>query len=256
MDAVRNVADLGNTRLKWGRVDRAGRLGPVSALPPDDPEAWEVAWPAFAGDGDMPTSWAVSSVNPPVAARFATFLEAKGVAARWFRSAADVPLSSSLRHPETAGADRALAVAAALGVARNGSLGPGLVVLCGTAVTVERVGPDGVWQGGAIAAGLALTARALHTLTAQLPMVSPRDAPPPWGDSTRPALEAGVFWGVVGSVRELLTRQAEGFGPADPWVVWSGGDADVLARAVGWPGALVVPDLVLHGLARVGFVAS
>ena len=54
----------------------------------------------------------------------------------------------------------------------------GLVVLCGTAVTIERVAADGTWQGGAIAAGLSMTARALHLLTAQLPLVDPREAPP------------------------------------------------------------------------------
>ena len=32
---------------------------------------------------------------------------------------------------------------------------------------------DGTWQGGAIAPGLGLSARALHQLTAQLPLVSP-----------------------------------------------------------------------------------
>jgi hypothetical protein len=59
---------------------------------------------------------------------------------------------------------------------------------------------------------------------------------------------------VVGAVRELLARQSEGMdqgGP--PWVVWTGGDAPALARAVDWPGARVVPDLVLHGLAAVAF---
>ena len=89
-------------------------------------------------------------------------------------------------------------------------------------------------------------------MTAQLPLVTPRQAPPPWGNATVPALEAGVFWGVVGGVRELLTRQAAGLGTR-PWVVWTGGDAEVLAPAVAWEGAEVVPDLVLRGLAAVAF---
>jgi type III pantothenate kinase len=128
---------------------------------------------------------------------------------------------------------------------------PGLVVSCGTAITIERVAADGTWQGGAIATGLGLSARALHLLTAQLPLVSPPPAPAAWGRSTRPAIEAGVFWGAVGTVRELLARQSEGLD--DPWLVWTGGDADRLAPCIDWGDVRVVPDLVLEGLARLAF---
>jgi type III pantothenate kinase len=246
---LRIVADLGNSRLKWGRLGDDGRVGPVVALPADDPGAWASAWDAWNPHAATPSAWAVSSVNPPSAGKLGAFLQARRVAeVTWYGSAADVPVRHSLEHSETAGADRALAVAAALANRPEGR--PGLVVLCGTALTVERVSADGVWQGGAITAGIGLMARALNALTAQLPLIVPADGslPAAWGTATRPALEAGVFWGVVGAVRELLTRQAADLDPP-PWVVWSGGDAGVLARAVGWEGARVVPDLVLHGLA-------
>jgi type III pantothenate kinase len=245
------VADVGNSRLKWGRLDDSGQLGDVVALPLNDPDRWREVWKAWEPAQGPGSSWAVSSVNPTVAERLARFLEDIGASrTSWFRFANDVPLRHALHRPETAGADRALAVAAALGLAGIGR--PGMVVLCGTAVTVERVAADGTWQGGAIAAGLSLQARALHEMTAQLPLVSPSQSPPAWGSSTVPALEAGVFWGAVGTVRELLMRQATGL--ADhPWVIWTGGDAETLAPAVAWPGARVVPNLVLLGLASVAF---
>lgn len=249
--APRVVADLGNSRSKWGRLDDRGRVAEVVTLGVADAAAWADAWHRWGLDGGEPSSWAVASVNPPAADRFAGFLTARGVSrTAWYRSAAEVPVRHGLKTPETAGADRALAVVGALAGRPAG--GPGLVVLCGTAVTVERVAGDGTWQGGAITAGLGLTARALHILTAQLPLVVPRGAPPAWGPSTLPALEAGVFWGVVGGVRELLTRQAEGLEPA-PWVIWTGGDAGALAPGVAWDGAEVVSDLVLRGLAAVAF---
>ena len=224
------------------------------SLAVDDDEARGIdAWTGWGIVGGAATSWAIASVNPPAAGRLAGFLTRRGVQqAAWFRSAAEVPVRHALEHPETAGADRALAVAGAVADLPEGR--PGLVVLCGTAVTVERVALDGTWQGGAIAAGLGLTARALHMLTAQLPLAVPRGAPQPWGTSTMPALEAGVFWGVVGGVRELLTRQADDLGPA-PWVVWTGGDADGWRRpspgtgprssptwsSAAWPGSRSVP---------------
>ena len=246
---LRIAADLGNTRLKWGRIDAAGEVGPTVYLPTDDPAAWDDAWRRWSPGTDAPSAWVVASVNPPAGERLLRFLVEKRVSSVvWLRSAAEVPVRHVLPHPEATGSDRALAVFAA--VAAKGGCGPGLVVLCGTAMTVERVGVDGVWQGGAIAAGLRLTANALHASTAQLPFVPPRSAPPPWGDSTVPAIEAGVFWGAVGAARELIARQSEGLGP-DPWVAWAGGDAELLAPVVGGPDAWVVPDLVLRGLARV-----
>lgn len=245
----RIVADLGNSRLKWGRLGAGGRLEETVSLPVDDPSTWDQAWNQWDPSRDGASTWAIASVNPPVAERLAAFLAGRPAGrthASWYRSAVDVPVRHSLERLGSAGADRALAVSAAVSDHPHGR--PGMVVLCGTAVTVERVTADGVWQGGAIAAGLNLTARALHMLTAQLPLIEPREAPPAWGNATLPALEAGIFWGVVGAVRELLTRQAIGLNEA-PWVVWTGGDADPLARAVDWPDARVVPDLVLRGLA-------
>jgi type III pantothenate kinase len=248
---LRIVADLGNSRLKLGSLGPSGALERVVALPAGDPASWQATWSDWNPGNALASSWAISSVNPPAAALLRTFLGERGIGqATWYRSAAEVGVRHALDQAETAGADRALAVAAAVSSSPVGR--PGLVALCGTAVTVERVSADGVWLGGAIAAGLGLTARALHMLTAQLPLVSPQEAPPSWGNATRPALEAGVYWGVVGAIRELLTRQSKGLEPT-PWLVWSGGDAEALAPAIPWEGARVVPDLVLEGLARVGF---
>ncbi len=129
------------------------------------------------------------------------------------------------------------------------------MVSCGTALTIERITDDGTWQGGIIAPGLGVAARALHLLTAQLPVVELRQPPPAWGRSTRPALEAGVFWGMVGAVRELLARQADDMNGI-PSVVWTGGDAELLAGPVAGSDARIEPDLVLLGLAQVAFVPS
>jgi type III pantothenate kinase len=129
---------------------------------------------------------------------------------------------------------------------------PGLVVSCGTAITIERITSAGVWQGGVIAPGLFLGARALHLLTAQLPLIHPDQSAPFWGRGTLLSLEAGVFWGAVGAVRELLARQTFDDG-AKPWVVWTGGDAERLAKPVSGDDARIIPDMVLQGLVRAAF---
>lgn len=242
---LRVLADLGNSRLKWGRLRSDGGLDVVS-LPLDNPAAWRDAWSLWNPSGG-PSSWAISTVNPPVAARLGGFLDAQpGLSARWFRSAADVPVRHELESPETAGTDRAFAV---LGALAGRGAGPGIVVSCGSAITVERISADGVWQGGAIAPGLRLAAEALDGLSSQLPLVRPDRPPAAWGRSTIPALEAGVFWSTVGAIRALVAGQAEGLSPR-PWVVLSGGDAERLMgpAALDLPDARLAPALVLDGL--------
>ena len=250
---IRIVADLGNSRLKWGRLDAAGALAATAALPLDDPEVWAGTLDSWAAGG-AEISWAIASVNPPLADRLAAFLGRRGIGAiRWFRSAADVPVPHDLDRPETAGADRALAVLAAIELHRSGR--SGLVVSCGTALTVERVDVAGIWAGGAIAPGLGLSARGLNRLTAQLPLVAVDGPGPAWGTSTEPAIAAGLFWGTLGAIRELVARQSQGLGPGTPWLVWTGGEAALFAPWIEWPGATTCPHLVLMGLARAGFAS-
>jgi type III pantothenate kinase len=251
LDAI--VVDLGNSRLKWGRLDAGGMLTTTLALPLDDQNTWSDAWDRWTLAGER-SRWAISSVNPPVADRLQSFLADRSVAdIRWWTSAADVPVLHALETPETTGADRALSVSAALGLVGPGR--PGLVVSCGSAIVVEHVSAAGVWQGGAIAPGIGLAARALKVLTAQLPQVEVGEAPPAWGASTEPAIRAGLFWGTVGSIKEIVARQSAGLEPR-PWQMWTGGDALRLASFVSGAQARVVPDLVLLGLARVAFGAS
>jgi type III pantothenate kinase len=245
------VADLGNTRLKWGRLDESGRLVEVLALPLDDPSAWASAWAEWDRLDPRNAWWAVSSVNPPVADRLEAFLQEQHVGrVSWIRSAAEVPVAKDVEGADTGGSDRALAVFAASRLMPAGR--PGLVVMCGTAITVERLTAAGVWQGGAIAPGLWLTARALHLMTAQLPMIEVIKAPPAWGRGTEQSLEAGIFWGIVGAVRELLARQRDDL-DGDPWVVWTGGDAALLAPPVSGPDVRIEANLILLGIAAVGF---
>ncbi|MGO9463799.1 MAG: type III pantothenate kinase [Isosphaeraceae bacterium] len=251
---LRVVADLGNSRLKWGRIDESGTLVERIALPVDDPAAWADAWNRWKSLAAAGSSWAVSSVNPPVAERLAAFLESHNIdAIRWIGSAAAVPVAKDVEGAESGGSDRALAVYGAVQLMPQGR--PGLVIMCGTAITVERVTARGVWQGGAIAMGLGLAARSLHHFTAQLPLITLSEVSPSWGRGTRDSLEAGVFWGTVGAIRELIFRQVADLG-GSPWVVWTGGDAERLAAEISGYDTRVEPDLILKALAQVALRAG
>jgi type III pantothenate kinase len=244
------VADLGNSRLKWARMVAPGQLAERVALPLER-TAWEQAWTQSSVLSGQPSTWAVSSVNPPVAKILGEFLQSKNIAGLvWFEAAADVPIAKDVEGAEVGGADRALGVLAALRLMPPGKAG--LVVSCGTAITVERITQAGVWEGGAIAPGLAVMASALHIRTAQVPLLDTRqfrsqNPPPPWGRGTIASLEAGVFWGTVGLVKEMISRQTEALG-GETWVIWAGGDGPLLVRYVSGENSRIEPDLVLLGL--------
>ena len=94
--------------------------------------------------------------------------------------------------------------------------------------------------------------RALHLFTAQLPLIHPDHSAPYWGRGTLDSLHAGIFWGTVGAVKELLARQT--FDPGQsPWIIWTGGDSEHLARSVSGEHARIIPDLVLSGLVKAAF---
>ncbi len=100
----------------------------------------------------------------------------------------------------------------------------------GTAITVDLVSADGAFLGGAILPGIAMSARALHEFTDLLPLVDLAElaAPPPaLGTETEAALRAGLFWGAVGGVRELMGQLA---GPERPQVILTGGASAAVAE--------------------------
>lgn len=243
------VADIGNSRIKLAHVGGEGEIGDFATLEIAKQAEWKHLLRAngFAESG---MRWAISSVNPGAATALGRLIDShRPESIQWFRSAGDVPVAHRLSHPESTGADRALAVVGALRLLNVGE--PGIVVSCGTALTVELIDADHVWLGGAITAGLLVISRSLASQTAQLPEVVPTHEVPPLGTETQSAIRGGVYWSLVGAVRELIQQQSTLCGQAKPRIVWTGGDAALIAPAIEGARAHIDDALVLRGLARV-----
>lgn len=151
----------------------------------------------------------------------------------------ELPFGLSVEEPEKVGSDR---LCAAAGAWAEGSR-EAVIVDAGTAVTVDLLS-GGSFRGGSIFPGLSMLAVALHDGTSLLPLVGDLSAgiEPP-GRSTEDAVRAGILWGLVGAVKELVSRTLpEG---ADLWV--TGGGGGFLAPYLGYPVRLE-SDLVLRGL--------
>ena len=111
-----------------------------------------------------------------------------------------------------------------------------LVVVAGTAVTIDALTSDGVFLGGAILPGPDMMRRALHGETAQLPLGGASAMPDLFARSTKDAIAAGVSEAVAGAVVVSAQRLARQSGQSTPRVdmclVVSGGAAAGLLGAL------------------------
>ena len=160
-----------------------------------------------------------------------------------------VPIRVDVDQPSRVGIDRLLAALAAT------QQEPGecyrIVVDAGSAVTVDRVSPDGVFEGGAILPGWGMMAAMLARQTDLLPETEPvfrACVPSVVGRSTEAAIRSGVYWGMVGAVTELVRRMTVETTEAGPILV-TGGDGGPLAEHLGGGRSVRhVPNLVIDGI--------
>ena len=247
------AVDIGNARIKLGlfATPRTSSLPePVRtlSLAGDLLELDQIA-PWLDESLDKPYSWWVASVNRLATTRLTDWIRKHLPEHRITLFTADnLPLTVQLELPDMVGIDR-LINAVAVNCLREANR-PAVIVDVGTAITVDLVSADGAFQGGAILPGLQMSAQALHEFTDLLPLVDMSDlaAPPPaLGKATVSAIQSGLFWGAVGSIRLLIEQLTVGIA-FKPQVFLTGGVSATVARLLG-PDVQHVPNLTLSGVA-------
>ncbi len=231
--------DAGNTRLKYG-VHRDGCWFARGAL---DYSALETLPDCLT---EVPKKLIVCNVaGATVMTRISELATRWGILAESFLSSAEAGgVKNSYLMPGQLGADRW----AALIGARALHFGDALVVMAGTATTVDVLAANGEFRGGAILPGLALMHTALAEKTAGLPLArgSYRDLP----RTTDDAIASGCIQATLGAI-ERIARLSFGASLPDKFLcLMSGGAAPDLAGHLNLP-LLCVEDLVLEGLALI-----
>ena len=172
-----------------------------------------------------------------------------GVEATIVDATSPLPFRVAYETPETLGADRLAAAAAAFTHFTHGVDGTNrsVVVLdAGTALTTEVITADGCYLGGAIMPGPELARASLSRGTALLPEVPLILPHSPVGRSTTEALQAGLLFSFLDGVRGLLARTFSTLdGPT--YVVATGGWGTWLADRLELIDH-VEPHLVLDGI--------
>ena len=232
------------------------------AIPKDDPIPWQTlaSW--------QPEQTVIAGSNPQAVMRVLSgWPDSQLATPLVVRDRSLIPVSVNVEFPEKVGLDRLLNAVAAN--ALRPSHRTAIVVDAGTATTVNLVSSDGVFSGGAILPGLEMSAKALNHYTAALPLVPVHDllgdCPAPPGRNTLEAIRNGLFWGQVGSIRELIRQtclsqklnEPDVIGnddrPNSPWIVLTGGGGPVLSSQ--FPGFFSLPSLGMHGLVLTAWKA-
>jgi type III pantothenate kinase len=145
-------------------------------------------------------------------------------------------------NPKEVGADRLSVSIAAFELYK----GPVVVVDFGTATTFDIVSEKGEYVGGVIAPGIGISSQALFEKAAQLPHVELAKPESIIGRNTRKSMQAGIIYGSIGQVREILSRIKKEIG-GNPKIVATGGYASLIAKEIEMID-IVNQDLVLEGL--------
>jgi len=225
--------DAGNTRLKWGLLDDQGWLGRGTCL-----------YDEIARLGKLlprpERMLACNVAGTHVAQVIDQLARSIDVPLEWFCSApAACGVTNGYADYAQLGADRW----AALIGARSLHAGPALVVMAGTATTIDVLTADGSFAGGLILPGLDLMRSSLARNTAGLPEARGCFSTLP--TNTDDAIVSGALLATAGSI-DRMARHAAG----DHFsILLSGGASRPLLPLLTLP-TRFVDMLVLEGLAR------
>lgn len=247
--------DIGNTRLKWAlyAAPHPGAVllhhGAVFLEAID--ELAEQQWRALPVPHSM-----LGCVVAGEALRWRVEeqLELWDIAPRWVvPSAREAGVSSGYEHPNRLGADRWVALIGARTRALATARGPGqpprpaLVVMVGTAVTVDALDAEGRFLGGLILPGFGLMQKALEMGTAALKV--PTGEVVDFPTNTSDALMSGGVNAMAGAIERQHRRLLRHTG-AEPLLYITGGAAARLKGVIELPFE-VVDTLIFEGLLAV-----
>jgi type III pantothenate kinase len=236
--------DAGNTRVKWAVHDGA-RWSLRGASETARVAAGEP--PAALGDVAVERAIVSNVAGATVAAAIAAACRIPaGDPVFIAAEAARCGVSNRYQTPAQLGSDRWAALIAAHAAARRAPRTQ-LVVMAGTALTVDMLTADGVFLGGIIVPGLALMQSSLHRATALLPAESGQYHTFP-GNSVD-AVTSGAIEAACGAIQRVYAHLAAHSDEA-PHCIGSGGALKALNPHLPFP-VTINDNLVLDGLVEI-----
>ena len=171
----------------------------------------------------------LSSVVPPLTGTMVeTVLELSGRTPLLLTPALNIGLRITTENPAEVGADLVANAVAAFDRFRDNCI----VVDFGTALSFTAVAAPGELRGVAIAPGLTSAVEALSRNTAQLPSVPLAPPPVTIGRNSMHSIQAGIVFGYVGLVGEIIRRMRAELGGSAAVAV-TGGQSQIMVPLLG-----------------------
>ena len=242
--------DVGNTRLKWALYDKAI---PGAKLLAHGAEFLEnIDTLAEGAWSKLPAPQHILGcivVGDHIRRRVTLQLELWDPIPQWvIASAQEAGLVNGYDHPTRLGADRWVAMIGARHRMLDRGIGkPIIVVMVGTAVTVEAIDAAGKFLGGIIIPGHGIMLKALESGTAGLHV--------PTGDvvnfptNTSDALTSGGTFAIAGAVERMIQHLRQHTG-AEPVCFMTGGAGWKMAPSMSVPFELI-DSLIFDGLLEI-----
>jgi type III pantothenate kinase len=239
--------DIGNTRLKWAQYASPAPGALVLAQGAEFLENIDKL-----GDGawrNLPAPRHVLGcvvAGDAVKRRVQEQMDAWDVTPQWVVSSeSEAGLRNGYDHPTRLGADRWVAMIGAYHrMLAQGAPRPMVLVMVGTAVTVEAIDASGKFLGGLILPGHGIMLRALESGTAGLHV--PTGEVCEFPTNTSDALTSGGTFAIAGAVERMVQHVTAHCG-AEPLCVMTGGAGWKMAPSMTRPFELV-DNLIFDGL--------
>ena len=242
--------DVGNTRLKWAQYESAAPgatlLGQGAVFLENIDRLAEGDWSSIAPPGKI---LGCIVAGDAIKRRVVEQLDLWDVPPHWvISSPQEAGMTNGYDHPARLGVDRWVAmIGARQRLLARGSHAPCIVVMVGTAVTVEAIDASGKFLGGIILPGHGIMLRALESGTAGLhvPTGEVYDFP----TNTSDALTSGGTFAIAGAVQRMADNLAHHCGQA-PVCIMTGGAGWKMAPSMSVDVELV-ESLIFDGLLEI-----
>jgi len=242
--------DIGNTRLKWAQYASpqpgAALLAHGAVFLETIDELADQHWRGLSEPSSM---LGCVVAGEAVRRRVEEQLELWDIEPRWVvPSAHEAGVTNGYDHPARLGADRWVALIGARGhVLGRGAARPALIVMIGTAVTVDALDRSGRFLGGLILPGHGIMLRALESGTAGLRV--PTGEVMPFPSNTSDALTSGGTYAISGAI-DRMRRHLAAHDGEEPQVIITGGAGWKVAPYVDVAHELV-ESLIFDGLLEI-----
>lgn len=243
--------DIGNSRLKWALYEAPHSASPIVAqgvcFLENIEQLAENDW------ADLPAPQHILGcvvAGDAIKGRVKEQLEIWDAAPQWVvASESEAGVTNGYDSPMRLGSDRWVAM---IGARKNAlKLGfsnkPLVVVMVGTAVTVEAIDASGKFLGGFILPGHGIMLKALESGTAGLHV--PTGEVVPFPTNTSDALTSGGTYAIAGAVERMVQHMRERFGQ-EPYCIMTGGAGWKMAPSMNTPFELV-DNLIFDGLLAI-----